>query len=72
MLRCDGGEKTNTMHRLRGEEIKIPGKDTAKAHNKKHSLSLFNMINCEIVKVVGINKHEDDCEQCKKIFYVPL
>lgn len=36
--------------------------------NKKNSSSLFNMINCEIVKVDGINKHENDCEQCQEDF----
>lgn len=29
----------------------------------ENSLSLFNMINCEIVKRDGINKQENDSEQ---------
>lgn len=55
----------------KGEEaqnIKIPSKDMT----AENSLSLFNMINCEIVKRDGINKQENDSEQKKNIFYVLL
>lgn len=43
------------------------GKSWVKRHktHNKNSLSLFNMINCEIVKIDGINKQANECEQKK-------
>jgi hypothetical protein len=33
-------------------------------HKKRKNVTLFNMINCEIAKIDGINKQADECEHC--------